>query len=724
VLRLLAAGLTAAGEYYLREAFLLKAGAGAHMLEAAVRAAYSKPIETFTGAAGPAVHTPESREDLILSTSAGCKVLLDRIVDVWVLAALEDDDGALDIPLLFVQLEQAETRSMLHAVQQAVRPGSSGVCSVAVVVAAAEAAAEAGAAAAQQERLQLLLRVVSLLGSCVKVMARDQQQQHSVLGWGRVATLCGAISELCQQIADVQGALDTARWAAMREDGFGLEATSDEWCLQESQQAVSAACKAAASALLQHHLYARQLLSAADVDCLHALFAQGSSSSGSSSNGPSAPGAPGGDTTSAAAAAAAWAAAALAAEPSAPPEHVLLAALLRGPLSDGRSSHEAASCADESSSASSPHEPAQDGSATTSTQRVSSSEQPTSLNVPSSSSSRQLTVCDVKLACIAVAVRAMRVYAAVLDAALGHPCLSDFASTQERRVAAAQLMQQLQQLCAAGEVVVLPDSVQQQLQGGGPEAYLALLHSMESADVAAAVIGGLLGNVEVHYVQAVHCAVWLGSQLSSWLQPANDELRQVRYSAGPADRQELEALLKHTYSAEEALQGAAPMSWLQAPRPLRHHTAQWKDSGAQCHLRLTCKLYGSVSSVRGETPGATAERRAAWVRASLPWLDGYDDDGPLDLGLKLRSWADAVAAALPSRSCCSNPCCVSLREMSEWQMVGGRGCVCGGCAAGSGQAVRYCSRECQTAHWPAHKPVCLRLRQQQQLQSPAAEQQT
>jgi hypothetical protein len=156
------------------------------------------------------------------------------------------------------------------------------------------------------------------------------------------------------------------------------------------------------------------------------------------------------------------------------------------------------------------------------------------------------------------------------------------------------------------------------------------------------------------------------------------------------------------------------MSWsrLHKPRPPRQHTAKWTDGAALCHLRLTRKIH-DVSSAFGETPDATADRRAAWVRDLVPWLL-YGDDDPLDLGLTLRSWADAVAAALPSRCCCANPCCVSLREMSEWQMVGGRGCVCGGCAAGSGQAVCYCSRECQTAHWPAHKPVCRRLRQQQQ----------
>ena len=56
---------------------------------------------------------------------------------------------------------------------------------------------------------------------------------------------------------------------------------------------------------------------------------------------------------------------------------------------------------------------------------------------------------------------------------------------------------------------------------------------------------------------------------------------------------------------------------------------------------------------------------------------------------------------------CSNPKCSNLSGMSEEALASGLRCK--GC-----KEVYYCSRECQTAHWEAHKGVCKRLRLQKQ----------
>ena len=54
---------------------------------------------------------------------------------------------------------------------------------------------------------------------------------------------------------------------------------------------------------------------------------------------------------------------------------------------------------------------------------------------------------------------------------------------------------------------------------------------------------------------------------------------------------------------------------------------------------------------------------------------------------------------------CSNMACVNLEGMSETRAAGK---WCSGC-----KVVRYCSRECQVAHWRSHKGLCKRLQEEQ-----------
>ena len=67
--------------------------------------------------------------------------------------------------------------------------------------------------------------------------------------------------------------------------------------------------------------------------------------------------------------------------------------------------------------------------------------------------------------------------------------------------------------------------------------------------------------------------------------------------------------------------------------------------------------------------------------------------------------AEVLLAEVHTPLGCSNPRCVNLAEPSEVQLARKS---CNAC-----NVVYYCSRECQTAHWGAHKHQCKKLKQQQ-----------
>jgi hypothetical protein len=56
----------------------------------------------------------------------------------------------------------------------------------------------------------------------------------------------------------------------------------------------------------------------------------------------------------------------------------------------------------------------------------------------------------------------------------------------------------------------------------------------------------------------------------------------------------------------------------------------------------------------------------------------------------------AALASLPCAWACNNPRCTNMAGDSEWALVCGRSCVCGGC-----RRARYCSAACQAACWAA-----------------------
>jgi hypothetical protein len=677
-----------------------------------------------------------------------------------------DGEGVLK---LLQQLEQAEENSMLCAVQDAAHAlelHASGwqVVNAAAVVAAAEAAACAAAAAAQQQRLQLFLRLASLLGSCAKGMS--VQLLHS-LGWKWVASGCCLVADLCQQLAGCEQAMRRARQAAMNDAWMDLLEVWETGAICWSQQPLSDPCRALVLQLMQQHPYTHQLWRRVDTSNVWHAWQQ--------HNGSLQEGAPAVDVGDAAAAAG----------EQVTGEQALLAALLAGLLYETESSYggddygggydssydggydsysdggcdaiaednssSAHSEKSGSSSSSSSRQDGQDGLAAT----TSSSEPPAS---SSSSSSRQLTTQDVEVACIAVAVRAMRLYGTVLEAALRHPCLRRSTTAEARRAGAAQLSQQLIVMRSACRIVPLPYTFEQRMTGPGaarlmghlPRALQRRLDSgstacLEDAAGAAAAIGALLFDMHVELQLAGGCTVWVSSQLTRW---SNLESTEVP----PAPQHVLGQLFGHTEHVGKLfgdalhllaqLQQALPAPLVRCRSLSQEGNAENAGAAAAAAAGAGAGAGAAVasSSDNQQPPGATMEQqqqqddddsdadessmwdpaaleadavlRAAWVSAAAGCNHGNKGWRDVALGSDLLTWADAVATELPSRRCCSNPCCVSLREMSEWQMVWGSSCVCGGCAAGSGQAVRYCSRECQAAHWPMHKPLCSRLRRQ------------
>jgi hypothetical protein len=283
VWRLLAILIAADGPI-LRGAFLETPVAAVTVLEAAVRAAYCQPVPTFRIVAAAALATSNQAASEALKAAAvanGCRVLLGGTLALCALAVLEDPDDLEDQrQQLLVGFEQQENRSMLHAAQQVLRAAQTqglGPLSVAAVVAAANAAAMEAADVVQQERLQLLLRVVSLLGSCVKAIAVAQQQK--MITWGCAASHCGLIVDLCQEIARYERELSsTQRQSAAQEAESELWDKLDVWCEVNCEELLSDECAAVVWGLLGQYPYCRQLLLDADVEWLQGWLQQHSGS--------------------------------------------------------------------------------------------------------------------------------------------------------------------------------------------------------------------------------------------------------------------------------------------------------------------------------------------------------------------------------------------------------------------------------------------------------------
>jgi hypothetical protein len=297
-------------------------------------------------------------------------------------------------------------------------------------------------------------------------------------------------------------------------------------------------------------------------------------------------------------------------------------------------------------------------------------------NSSSSSSSVASTEVEVQLACIAAAAPAVRLYGTVIEAALSNPCLFKSSTAEARAAGVQQLARQVKLSTADGTLATLPRQVQQQLDKGNWQYLGSAKHSPK-------VIGALLGNLNEHF----DSFDWLCNRFETALISLQGALQLPQ----PVVQQ----LQQQTQDLASVMDDAAQL-WVDLG-----------DSGSEYNSGSDSDSEAGRNSRNSDPQAAykAAHRRFRWVLNA--------EDKCATLGAVMQRWADAVTAQLPSRRCYSNPCCVSLREMSESNLVSGKVCCCGRCSAAD-KAVRYCGKDCQRAHWPQHKPVCKRLQQLQQ----------
>jgi MYND finger len=115
-------------------------------------------------------------------------------------------------------------------------------------------------------------------------------------------------------------------------------------------------------------------------------------------------------------------------------------------------------------------------------------------------------------------------------------------------------------------------------------------------------------------------------------------------------------------------------------------------NGKRCRIPITIHATGepllSVESVvRLLSPGFTP----------LHMLERYDQFVALNPSLAMKTKPDFSLPVSDDKDTCS----YCAKECSSSKSL------CGPCKLGS-YRIYYCSKECQTAHWPTHKPSCAR----------------
>jgi hypothetical protein len=336
------------------------------------------------------------------------------------------------------------------------------------VAAAYEVATQGVLAAGRQQRQQLRLRLISMVGGCVKAMAG--QWQH--LSWQWVADQCSLAAQLSYDIWKLEENVDRARTARVRSNSITIKQRWEEYSSQPMPQVLLQAMQHPYGNIWMHSMAPDQMTAAVCIyDELKApkpttpalvmgMF-QGAT-----------------DLQNLAG--------------------VMLALETQASSLDNSSSN---SCLPPDGSSSSNH-----AAGTSSSSTLSSAE------------------LDIWLASKSVLARAVRLYGTVSDTALSNPCLFKSTAAEVRAAGAEQLARQLALHKAAGLLLPLPQRTQHQVDKNNRQ-YIG------SQKGAAAVIGGLLGDVGKH-LNLIECALDGFSsreeQVQSQVQLPQQEVQQLQ----------------------------------------------------------------------------------------------------------------------------------------------------------------------------------------------------
>jgi hypothetical protein len=131
-----------------------------------------------------------------------------------------------------------------------------------------------------------------------------------------------------------------------------------------------------------------------------------------------------------------------------------------------------------------------------------------------------------------------------------------------------------------------------------------------------------------------------------------------------------------------------------------------RGSGAAAALDAGRTTTGQTSS--GDQPSTQQQEQEADEQQQQPEQQQPTEDPIVSqlefvrsrLARDVFSFCRVLAAAVPLPEVCNNPSCRSLYGVSE---AAAAVKACGGCGA------RYCSVQCQQAHWKVHRKACRRL---------------
>lgn len=147
------------------------------------------------------------------------------------------------------------------------------------------------------------------------------------------------------------------------------------------------------------------------------------------------------------------------------------------------------------------------------------------------------------------------------------------------------------------------------------------------------------------------------------------------------DVQKLGLRLRHNYSLITTAVEGHGSPQLQA--------ALWRLQAGGAEVTSSSSLWRKLRKEVTELLEAALVKEAAAAEEASPTYQG-------DLAVE-------VAEALATRSCAHVGCTTITGQAAKPRRM-----PCSGCAL-----VRYCSKACQVADWPAHKPACRELQRRQ-----------